>query len=459
MKMSSISTINPATETLIETYAVMDQETVNDIIESMHEAQMLWAMSDFSLRRHCFSAMAKLLLKHKTEYATLITNEMGKPITQAIAEIEKCSKLCDFYVAQGEHFLKPELIQTEFYKSYRTYRPMGIIFAIMPWNFPFWQVMRFAVPNLMGGNAALLKHAPNSTGTSLLIETLFLEAGFPKNLFRSLIIDVNLAPFVIQHPQVAGVTLTGSNVAGKAVAREAGAALKKVVLELGGSDPYLILEDADIERAAEQCVISRFNNAGQVCVAAKRMIVVEKVKALFEKAVLKKAEAYTMGNPHVQAVILGPMARADLRDKLHDQVERSIAAGATCLLGGKIPEGVGYYYPATVLTDVTEDSPAFDEEIFGPVICIISAKNEAEAIRLANRTEFGLGAAVFTEDLARGEHIAHFQIESGVCGVNTLIASDPRLPFGGIKQSGFGRELSAEGIHEFMNVKTVVVQK
>ncbi|HBI21598.1 MAG TPA: succinate-semialdehyde dehydrogenase, partial [Legionella sp.] len=330
---------------------------------------------------------------------------------------------------------------------------------IMPWNFPFWQVLRFAVPNLMVGNAGLLKHAPNSTGTALLIEQLLLEAGFPKNVFRSLIIDVDLAPFVIHHAHVAGVTLTGSNPAGKSVASEAGAALKKVVLELGGSDPYVILEDADLERAAEQCVLSRLNNAGQVCIAAKRMIVVECVKSAFEALVLAKAKTYAMGDPQDSKTTLGPMAREDLRAKLHDQVTRSIAAGARCLLGGTLPNRHGYYYPATVLTDITVDSPAFHEELFGPVICIIGAKDEEQAMRLANATAFGLASAIFTQDLEKGERLARDGIEAGTCAVNTLVASDPRLPFGGIKQSGFGRELSMEGMHEFVNIKTVIVSR
>lgn len=457
--MVTMNTINPATEEVCGHYTLMNQHTVDSLIQDMHQVQLSWSHSPLTLRKQCLLNLANVLLEDKETCARLITTEMGKPITQSLNEIEKCARLCDYYAEQGEHFLKPQNIQTEFYKSYRSFHALGIIFAIMPWNFPFWQVMRFAAPNLMAGNGGLLKHAPNSTGTALLIEKLFVKAGFPKNLFRSLVIDVELAPFVIHHPYIAGVTLTGSNLAGKSVAAEAGAALKKVVLELGGSDPYVILEDACLELAAEQCVLSRLNNAGQVCIAAKRMIVVKSVKSAFEALVLEKAKTYIMGDPQDSKTTLGPMARDDLRAKLHDQVQRSITAGARCLLGGTLPERKGYYYPVTILTDITIDSPAFHEEFFGPVICIIEAKNEEDAMRLANITEFGLGGAVFTQDLIKGERLARDVIDAGTCAVNTLVSSDPRLPFGGIKQSGYGRELSIEGMHEFVNIKTVIVAR
>lgn len=456
--MAEICTINPMTEQICGRYTLMDQDIVDQIINEMHAAQRSWSNTPLSHRKKCLLNTASLLREEKNRFAKLITDEMGKPITQALAEIEKCAKLCDYYAEMGEQFLQPELVKTEFHKSYRAFQPIGIIFAIMPWNFPFWQVMRFAIPNLMLGNAGLLKHAPNSLGTAIEIEKLFLKAGFPNGLFRSLIIDVNLAPFIIQHPYVSGVTLTGSNAAGKVVAQEAGAALKKVVLELGGSDPYVILEDADLEFAAEQCVISRLSNAGQVCISAKRLIVVDKVKAQFEELVLAKAKTYVMGDPNDPAVNLGPMAREDLRHKLHEQVKRSIASGARCVLGGTLPPGKGYYYPATVLLDVSQQSPAFSEELFGPVIGITSAKDTAEAFMLANDTAFGLAAAVFTRDLKKGEDIARNVLEAGTCAVNALVASDPRLPFGGIKQSGYGRELSLEGMREFANIKTVIIK-
>jgi succinate-semialdehyde dehydrogenase/glutarate-semialdehyde dehydrogenase len=457
--MSFLQTINPSTEEVCGRYPLMSKEQIELIIHDMQEVQCAWSKEAIATRTACLKKLAKLLLETKEESARLMTEEMGKPLSQALAEIEKCKNLCDYYADQAEAFLRPEMIKTEHYKTYRSFQPLGIIFAIMPWNFPFWQVMRFAVPNFMVGNAGLLKHAPNSTGTALRIEALIEEAGFPKNLFRSLVMDVQFAADIIADRRIAGVTLTGSNQAGQIVAAQAGAALKKVVLELGGSDPYIVLEDADLELAASQAVLSRLSNAGQVCIAAKRIIVVEKVKAAFEALVLKKSQAYVMGNPLDKKTLLGPMARDDLRKKLHDQVQRSIQAGAHCLLGGEEPKGRGYYYPATVLTDITEDSPAFHEELFGPVIGITQVKTEHEALRLANQTEFGLAGAIFTRDLAKGEAIARDVLQAGTCAVNTLIASDPRLPFGGIKQSGYGRELSLEGMREFVNVKTVVVSK
>lgn len=452
-----IAVINPANETICGQYACMNQNDVEQIIQEMHVAQKKWAKSSIALRKQCLLNLAQIILEYKETAATLMTNEMGKPITQAVAEIEKCASLCDYYATMGEAFLKAEQIQTEFYKSYRSFQAMGIIFAIMPWNYPFWQVLRFAVPNLMVGNAGLLKHAPNSTGTALLIEKLILKAGFPSGLFRSLVIDVDLAPFVIQHPRIQGVTLTGSNQAGKSVAQTAGAALKKVVLELGGSDPYIILADADLAFAAQQCAESRLSNAGQICIAAKRIIVVESVAQKFTELLIEQTKHYVIGNPLDETTTLGPMAREDLRLKVHEQVQRSIQMGARCVLGGTMPSGKGYYYPATILLDITIDSPAFNEELFGPVICIIHAKDEQDAIRLANTSTFGLAGAVFTRDLKKGELIARDLIEAGTCAVNSFVKSDPRLPFGGIKQSGYGRELALEGMREFVNIKTVTI--
>jgi len=438
----------------------MNQDEVENIIEEMHRVQQVWQLTSIAERKKYLSNTAKFLRQHKERYAKLMTDEMGKPITQSLAEIEKCAKLFDYYVLEGERFLDPEIIKTEYYKSFRCFNPLGIIFAIMPWNFPFWQVMRFAAPNLMVGNAGLLKHAPNSTGTALEIEKLFEEAGFPKNLFRSIVIDIDLAPFVIHHRYIAGVTLTGSNRAGQSVAKEAGNALKKLVLELGGSDPYVILEDADIEHAAEQCIISRLGiNTGQSCIAAKRLIVVEKIKDDFEKMVIEKSKNHQPSDPCDVNTKMGPLARVDLRDKLHEQVERSIAKGARCIMGGNIPSGKGYFYPATILLDIKEDSPAFHEELFGPVICITVAKDEKDAFRLANYSEFGLGGAIFTNDLKKGERFAQSFMQSGTCAVNAFVASDPRLPFGGIKQSGYGRELSLEGLREFVNIKSVIINR
>ena len=456
MSASTMETVNPATGEVCGNYPLMNKEEINQLINDVSQVQFTWSQNSIEQRKQCLSRVAELLLERKTVAAQLITREMGKPITQALSEIEKCVKLCTYYINMCEQFLEPEMVQTEFYKSYRMFQPLGIILAIMPWNYPFWQVMRFAVPNLLIGNAGILKHAPNTTGTALFIEQLMLDAGLPQNIFRSLVIDVSSVPFVIHHPLIAGITLTGSVAAGKSVASEAGTALKKLVLELGGSDPYLILEDADLELAASQCVLSRLGNAGQVCIAAKRIIVVEKIQIAFEKLVLEKAKQYIPSDPADPQTNLGPLAREDLRTKLHEQVQRAIAKGARCILGGTLPQGVGYYYPATILVDVTENSPAFQEELFGPVISITRAKDETDAIRLANLTEFGLAGAVFTRDLIKGERIAH-AIQAGTCAVNAFVTSDPRLPFGGIKHSGYGRELSVEGMREFVNIKTVTV--
>lgn len=456
--MTDICTINPATGAVIKQYPVMSQQEVAGILSQVHSVQQSYAQSPISERVVCMQNTAQLLRKNKEQYAALITEEMGKPILQSLAEIEKCAVLFDYYAECGPTFLQPELVKTELSKSYCVPMPLGIIYAIMPWNFPFWQVMRFAAPNLMLGNAGVLKHAPISTGVSLAIEKLLVAAGFPENLFRSLVMEVSLSPYVIQHPYVAGVTLTGSNATGKIVAKEAGAALKKVVLELGGSDPYVVLADADLELAAAECVASRLGNAGQVCIAAKRAIVVESVRAEFEAQVIAKAKQYSLGNPVDKNTLLGPMARLDLRDKVHAQVQRAITDGAKCVLGGEIPNQPGFYYPATVLVDVAATSPAFHEEIFGPVIGITAAKDEADALRLANDTPYGLSAAIFTRDVKKGEQMAEQVLVAGTCAVNMRVASDPRLPFGGIKQSGFGRELSREGMREFANIKTILIK-
>jgi succinate-semialdehyde dehydrogenase/glutarate-semialdehyde dehydrogenase len=328
----------------------------------------------------------------------------------------------------------------------------------MPWNYPFWQVFRFAAPGLMAGNAAVLKHASNVPGCALAIEDVFNKAGFPENLFRNVLISGEQTKGVIEHPLIKAVTLTGSNFAGQAVASTAGKLLKKSVLELGGSDPYIVLEDADLQSAAKTCVESRLLNSGQSCIAAKRFVVIEDVRRRFEDMFIAYMQTKKMGNPMEEDIDIGPQARFDLRDDLHRQVAQSIEKGAKCLLGGEIPNGKGAYYPATVLSGIQKGMPAYEEEVFGPVAAIISVKDEREAIQVANDTSFGLGAAIFTEDLERGERIATYELEAGCCFVNAFVKSDPRLPFGGIKSSGYGRELSHYGIKEFVNIKTVYVQ-
>ncbi len=453
----TIETINPATGQVIQSYQEMNSREVEAIIESTHIAFLEWRNTSFTERSQKLKQAGALLEKNKQEYAQLITQEMGKPLRSSISEIEKCAWACEYFAENAEKLLAPQTVPTGKKQSYVVYRPLGIIFAIMPWNYPFWQVFRFAAPNLMTGNATLLRHAPICTGTGLVIEKLFREAGFPENLFRTLIIDHDIATQVIRHSHVKGVTLTGSPRTGSIIGGTAGASLKKVVLELGGSDPYLVLHDADLEKTAQTCVASRLNNSGQVCIAAKRIIVVDAVREEFEKRILDQLKNYRLGDPTQPENNLGPLARADLRDTVHRQVENCVSQGATLVTGGKIPEGPGFYYPPTVLKDITSEMPAMREEIFGPVIALITAYDEADAIRIANDSEYGLSAAIFTRDIARGEAIAANQINAGSCFVNDLVSSDPRLPFGGVNHSGFGRELGEAGIREFTNIKTICI--
>lgn len=453
----TIQTINPATGILIKTYESLSEHELTSVIDSMHDAFLKWRALSFDERGRFFKKLAELLLKNKRDYAALITQEMGKPILAAIAEVEKCAMVCQHAADFSKEFLKPDYYATENSKSYVMYEPLGVIFAIMPWNFPFWQVFRFAAPNLMAGNVVLLKHAPAVTGCALLVEHLFYEVHFPANVFRTVILEEAMAKQAIEHKAVRGVTLTGSVRAGKAVGALAGQAIKKMVLELGGSDPYIVLKDADLSHAATVCVAARLAVSGQVCISAKRLIIVKSVFEEFKNLVMEKVKSIQASDPAQEDCALGPLAREDLRAYLHAQVQRSITKGATCLLGGEIPAGPGFYYPVTVLTNVKPGMPAYDEELFGPVIAFIQAEDEADAIRIANDTEFGLSAAIFTKNREHGEKIAAMQLEVGTCCVNRQVSSHPGLPFGGTKSSGFGREMSAIGIKEFMNAKTIMV--
>jgi succinate-semialdehyde dehydrogenase/glutarate-semialdehyde dehydrogenase len=453
-----IRTINPTTETVLNEYIIMNENEISARIDAAHLAYRVWRKTTFQQRKQLMLRMATVLRQKKNELAKLITEEMGKPVTSGRSEIEKCAWLCEHFAEQAENYLQPRTINTEMKKTMVCYQPLGVIFAIMPWNFPFWQVFRFAVPTLMAGNAAILKHAPVSTGTGNVIAKLFLEAGFPDHLFQHFILDNDLAAKVIANPNIAAVTLTGSERAGATVAAHAASYLKKAILELGGNDPYLVLEDADLLLAASCIVQSRLNNCGQVCIAAKRIIAVKSIRDELITKINGLMSEYRMGDPMDDKTNLGPMARDDLRKTLHEQVLKSVKQGASLIAGGEIPKGKGYYYPPTLLADVHKGMPAFDEELFGPVIAIISAEDEAQAIQLANQSIYGLGAAVFTRDLERGEYIAQHEIEAGACFVNAFVASDPRVPFGGIKRSGFGRELSREGILEFVNTKTVAIR-
>ncbi len=453
-----MKSVNPATGEVFQTYESHSEKGVEKIINSVDKCWHQWKKTTFSQRSLLMQNLASLLKSNKEKLARLMAVEMGKVLREGIAEIEKCAWVCDYYAVNAENFLENEIFETDFSKSYVSYQPLGTILAVMPWNFPFWQVFRFAAPTLMAGNTAVLKHASNVPGCSVAIEDLFREAGFPENAFRSLLIKSNQVEAVIKHRAVKGVSLTGSTPAGKSVASIAGNALKKCVLELGGSDPYLILEDADLKSAAEICSAGRLLNAGQSCIGAKRFIVVDKVYSEFLEYFTHEMNNAVFGDPCDSETTMGPLARTNLRDELHQQVADSVQKGAEVVIGGAIPERKGAYYPPTILENVKPGMPAYDEELFGPVASVIRVKDEKEAIRVANDTVFGLGAAVFTKDVKRGERIAETQLQAGCCFVNDFVKSDPRLPFGGIKESGFGRELSSHGIKEFMNVKTVVLK-
>jgi succinate-semialdehyde dehydrogenase/glutarate-semialdehyde dehydrogenase len=454
----SLEAINPSTGETLAVYDEMTSEEVETIISQAQKAFSDWRRTGFAERRHLLNRAGEVLREYADKYARVMTDEMGKPISDARSEVQKCAWVCEYYAENGERFLQPETVETDATKSFITFQPLGIVLAVMPWNYPFWQVFRFAAAGLMAGNTVLLKHAANVPGCALAIEEIFGKAEFPENVFRVALVGSDKVDRIIENPLVKAVTLTGSVQAGRAVAEKAGTMLKKTVLELGGSDPYLILEDAELEQAVKTCVFSRLLNSGQSCIAAKRFVVVASQREQFEKLFTQRMAQAKMGDPTAEDTEVGPQARLDLREDLHRQVLQSIKRGATLLLGGEIPQGKGSFYPPTVLTDVRKGMPAYDEELFGPVGAIVPVKDEEEAVQVANETSFGLGAAVFTKDVARGERIAAEKLEAGCCFVNDFVRSDPRLPFGGIKDSGYGRELSHFGIREFVNIKTVVVK-
>jgi len=456
--MTAIESINPANGEKVGEYSEMSAGEAATVVERAHAAHLEWKRTSFAHRGGLMRRASALLRERAGEYAELMAREMGKPLAAGRSEAEKCAWVCDHYADHAADFLADEDVDTEARRSFVAYRPLGVVLAVMPWNFPFWQVFRFAAPGLMAGNAGVLKHASNVFGCAVAIEDVFHQAGFPADVFRTLLIGSKKVDAVIEHPKLAAVTLTGSTPAGKAVAAKAGECLKKTVLELGGSDPYVVLADADLEATVEACVTSRLINSGQSCIAAKRFIVVEAVADEFERRFVALMKEKRMGDPFADGTDVGPQARVDLRDDLHEQVAKSVERGAKLLLGGEVPEKEGAWYPPTVLSGVGPGMPVYDEETFGPVAAIVRVADEEEAIRAANDTPFGLGAAVFTGDVERGERIAAERLEAGCCFVNSFVKSDPRLPFGGIKESGYGRELGVFGIREFVNVKTVWVE-
>jgi succinate-semialdehyde dehydrogenase/glutarate-semialdehyde dehydrogenase len=449
--------INPATDETFAHYDEMSPVQTKAAIDAAHAAHLAWRKTDFEHRAALLRKAGALLRERKREYGTLMAKEMGKPIKDGIAEAEKCALGCDYYADNAAKFLADEIVEQGEKKSFVAFRPLGVILAVMPWNFPFWQVVRFAAPALMAGNAGVLKHSANVPGCAMALEKLFRDAGFPEHLFRTLLISSKAVDGVIEHPLIRAVSLTGSGPAGRAVASKAGSLLKKTVLELGGADAYLILQKSDIAFTASSCAKGRLVNSGQSCIAAKRFIVVRELAEDFEKTFVIEMNKAVVGDPLDENTTVGPMARRDLRDDLHKQVTDSLAKGARLLSGGKIPSGPGAFYPPTVLTDLKPGMPAYDEELFGPVASVIVAKDKDEAVRIANESPFGLGGGVFTPDLALGERIAADEIDAGLVFVNGAVASAPNLPFGGVKESGYGRELSSFGIREFVNIKTVVV--
>ena len=453
----SIQTVNPSTGKVVKTFEEYSSQQVSKIIDDVHESFLLWKNISFEERSVLMKNAAVLLREKKNKYGGLLTQEMGKPISQAIAEIEKCAWVCEYYAAHARRILSEEIIETDALQSSVRFNPLGIVLAIMPWNFPFWQVFRFAAPALMAGNAGLLKHASNVPLCALAIEELFYDAGFPQNVFRTLLIGSSHVEEVITNTKVKAVTLTGSEPAGKQVAEACGKVLKKSVMELGGSDPFIVLDDANIDCAVQAAVAARNMNNGQSCIAAKRFIVTEKVYGEFENKFITLMKNVQVGDPTKAETEVGPIAREDLLNELEMQIQLSVQKGAIVLCGGKRIKSEGYFLEPTILSNVLPGMPAYEEELFGPVASLIKAKDEDDALRIANDSRYGLGASLWTNDIEHAKELANV-LECGSVFINGMVKSDPRLPFGGIKYSGYGRELSHYGIKEFLNIKTVWIK-
>jgi succinate-semialdehyde dehydrogenase/glutarate-semialdehyde dehydrogenase len=449
-----IKTINPATEEVIETYETMSPESVLEIARQSEEAFRLWRNRTVGERAPYLTALGAVLRRNIDEYARLITIEMGKPIAQSRAEVKKCAWLCDVYAEQAEEWLKEEAAVADGKEHFVTFEPLGVVLSIMPWNYPFWQALRFAVPAVVAGNTCILKHASNVPQCAFAIEAAFEEAGFPDNVFRTIVADHATVAALMGNDIVRGVSLTGSTDAGARIAEIAGQNLKKVVLELGGSDPFVVLEDADIDIAARNAVTGRMLSTGQSCIASKRMIVVEEIAAEFTIRFAKLMREVVVGDPMDEGTEAGAIVNERALIELEEQLRRSVDMGASLVAGGKRLDRKGFFLQPTVVTDVTIDMPVAREEVFGPIAPIIVVKDEDEAVAVANSTEFGLGGSVWTKDLQRGLRVAR-RIEAGTVFVNSIVKSDPRMPFGGIKKSGLGRELSKYGLREFVNIKGI----
>ncbi|MBI5659296.1 MAG: NAD-dependent succinate-semialdehyde dehydrogenase [Nitrosomonadales bacterium] len=451
------TSLNPATNKLLQTHPSWDARHLEQALEKTHKAQQAWAQTSFTQRAKVLHNVAVNLRARRDQYAATITLEMGKLLREARAEIEKCAGVCEYYAQHAEEFMRAEPMESDAGKSYVAYYPLGVLLAVMPWNFPFWQVFRAAAPALMAGNAVALKHAPNVPQCALAVEAIFHECGLMDGVFANLMIEVEQVPDAIACPHVHAVTFTGSETAGRKVAACAGQHLKKCVLELGGSDPFIVLHDADLELAVTMAVASRFTNCGQSCIAAKRFIAAPQIADEFLHQLKTKVEALVLGDPMDDTTQVGPMARADLRDALHGQISDSIARGAVAVTGCEPVEREGFFYQPSILDRVNPQTRAWHEELFGPAAIIIRAAGEADALRIANETRFGLGSSIWSKDAARAEQLAA-QIQAGCTFINGMVKSDPRLPFGGVKASGYGRELSYLGMHEFVNAKTVWIR-
>jgi succinate-semialdehyde dehydrogenase/glutarate-semialdehyde dehydrogenase len=456
MKMP-IQSVNPATGIVEKVFEEYTQDQVVKTIDNSREAFQKWRDTNFLTRRKLLKNVAQLLTDKKEYFGKILTLEMGKPISQAVSEVEKCAWVCEYFSKNAEQLLCKEYISTNASQSYICFEPLGIILAIMPWNFPFWQVFRFAAPAIMAGNVCILKHASNVPQCALAIEDIFIKSGFPENVFKTLLIGSDKIQNVIANPDVKAVTLTGSEITGSLVARECGLKLKKTVMELGGSDPFIVFEDANIDETVKIAVKARIINNGQSCIAAKRFIVVEKIYDEFMNKFTGLMKNVIIGDPMNLNTELGPIAREDLLIEIDNQVINSVAKGAEILCGGKRIKRDGYYYAPTILSNLSKGMPAYDDEIFGPIASLIRVKDENEAIKIANDTRFGLGASLWTSDLSKAQNIAG-KIEAGSVFINEMVKSDPRLPFGGIKNSGYGRELAIYGIKEFVNIKSIWIK-
>ena len=456
MAQQQIQTVNPATGKTIASYPNSTPEQVSQLVKSGREAFAKWKDVDLSERADYMRRLGRVMRKNREEYAKLVTEEMGKPVKQSLAEIEKCAWVCDYYAERAEAFLRDEIVPTEFRKSFVSFEPLGVVASIMPWNFPFWQVMRFAVPTLTAGNVGILKHSSVCMGSALKIVEAFSDAGFPENVFQAVIGDARAGEALVQ-ADIDAVSVTGSINTGRRVAQLASAGLKKFVLELGGSDPFIVLEDADLNQTAYMATQSRLLNTGQSCISAKRFIVVESVAKKFTELFVDDTRAEVLGDPLDPKTTVGPLVRDSQRQALAKQVDDARDRGASILTGGKQVDRDGYFYEPTIISNVDHDMSVLKEEVFGPAAPIIVVKDENEAIAEANNSEFGLGASIWTNDIERGVRLAK-QVQSGLVSVNEMVKSDPRLPFGGVKMSGIGRELSEFGIKEFVNIKSVVVK-